>query len=116
MDLTSGQPDFEVRGIQKSFELHNGGPTNLELALYAMLEEEGITPPRLIIEHPIARPGHWSYVLDAYDTVTKIGYEADGKPWHDKERDRKRDAWIIAHSEVKEIRRYGYGQLKTWIT
>lgn len=92
--------------------LHYGGPTNLERALYAMLEEEGVA---FIPEWCV--PGS-SYRLDAFDPETLTGYEADG-PTHfsakGRRRDRERDAFILATGRVRRIVRLTVRELRTWM-
>lgn len=87
------------------------GPTCLEYALYAFLEEQGI---EFIPEWPII-----GYRLDAFDPLTKIGYEADGYPTHftiqGKNRDALRDKRILATGEVNQILRFGYEDLIYWL-
>lgn len=110
-----------------------GRATDLELALYAMLEELGYTRrcgdwkgnARLGAERQ-GRERHgeefieeWQvpgslYRLDAYVPSTRTGYEADG-PLHVASRDRKRDKWIVENSEVERIIRLRYKELAPWL-
>lgn len=89
------------------------GPTCLEYALYAYLEEHGI---RFVTEWNV--PGT-NYRLDAYDPFTKVGYEADGYPTHftakGMTKDRRRDKKILSLGEVVEIKRFTYDDLKFWL-
>lgn len=103
---------FAVKGISDTFEVHVGGPTNLELALYAMLEEEGV---QFMKEWTVPGCG---YRLDAYDPETKTAYEADG-PTHDtakgRKRDRERDAYLLRTPYVDKIIRLKTRDLRSWI-
>lgn len=89
------------------------GPTCLEFALYDYLAEKEV---EFIPEWNV--PGT-NYLLDAYDPITKVGYEADGYPTHfttqGMTKDRKRDKKILSLGEVVEIKRFTYDDLKFWL-
>lgn len=89
------------------------GPTCLEFALYDYLTENGI---EFITEWTV--PGT-RYRLDAYDPVSKIGYEADGFPTHftskGRKRDKERDKRILDSGEVVRIDRFTYSDLEFWL-
>lgn len=129
--------DFQLSGINNTFEVHVGGPTDLECALHSFLEQEGV-------QHQLEwRVPGTSYRLDAYAEVSgeawrglvrlgmawrgvvrqgegiiRIGFEADG-PTHytpkGRHRDRIRDRRILASGHVDAIVRLGYRELKPWM-
>lgn len=104
---------LEFNTLPEETGLSFTGPTCLEFALYAYLEEKGI---QFLPEWNV--PGT-NYRLDAYDPVTKIGYEADGFPTHFTSKgllkDRKRDKKILSLKDVVEIQRFTYEDLKFWL-
>lgn len=95
-----------------NYGVHVGGPTSLELALYAMLESEGI---EFVTEWNI--PGS-SYSADAYDPKTKTMYEADG-PHHftpkGRHHDRVRDRFALHTGHVTKIVRLRREDLAPWL-
>jgi very-short-patch-repair endonuclease len=45
-------------------------------------------------------------------TADAVGWELDGKKWHDPERDFARDTWIFANSEIRQIVRVEAAAMK----
>lgn len=93
--------------------IHYGGPSNLEAALYRMLEEQEI---EFIAEWRV--PGS-SYRVDAFDPVAKVAYEADGYPTHftkkGRKRDWERDVFILATGYVERVVRMTKRELRIWL-
>lgn len=63
--------------------------TPIEIELWEMLRANGLP---FVMEYPVL-----NYFIDFADPYMKVGIEADGKEWHNKEKDKIRDA------ELKKI-------------
>ena len=70
--------------------------TNLERALHGLLTSAGM---RHSLQRRFGR-----YVVDAYVPNRKLVFEADGSFWHqDKQREARRDAYLLARSEIVAV-------------
>lgn len=130
--MTGVNTSFEVTSINAGVDkdVHVGGPTDLELALYAMLEEYDIefTPEWTVPGLPyridafapsvLARSGMVGSGMVRRGEVrqgeARIGFEADG-PWHDAKHDRRRDRLILETGHIDKIVRLTYKDLKPWM-
>lgn len=82
-------------------------PTNLELALRALLDSLGV---EFLEQHQIG-----NYKVDAY--VPRIGLviEADGSYWHqDEAKEKRRDAYLLRNPLVSSIVHLSDAQLAPW--
>jgi len=122
------QASFEITGVNQGHSciVHVGGPTTLELALYAMLDDLGISHrpeyqvgPYRIDAFAAEVAGGWSGpgLVRGDPQGTRIGFEADG-PLHftpaGKRRDQIRDDYILATGKVDAMVRLDSRQLARW--
>jgi hypothetical protein len=121
------QASFDIVGVnQGSCAVHIGGPTTLELALYAMLDDLGIlyqpeynVGPYRIDAFAAGVVGGWTGpgLVKGDPKGPRIGFEADG-PLHftpaGKRRDHIRDEYILATGKVDAMVRLDSRQLAQW--